>query len=266
MPTAIILGLPKPHADRVKGQLKQLLDGWRAGWVIHWQPPTGALHQVRQADIRAALTTARQVHDSAHVLAITNQGGDFKASIASHFVRFFRFRWLPGNWLALPYPAPDDFILNVNMILEDEEDWRARVQPKDIGSSLLLPGTAFATKHAAIWELATRYGDGNNVACERRLDQFEQVHWKPHALGRHARRSLWTDDDLRIFDHTQEQHGIAPEERRWKHSFRIPDGFHYDVRHTQGRKFSVTGARRSANVEANGYVNLDPHGFFRNDA
>lgn len=265
MRTAIFLGLPKPHADRIKAQLRQPGISWRVGWAVHFHPPTGANNQVRQADIRVALTTARQSAGSIHVLAITNQGGDTKASVAAHFVRAFRFRWLPGNWLGLPYPAPLDFIANVNAIFEDEEDWCDRVQPKDVSASLLLPHTAFTTKHSDLWDLATRFGDGSSVACERRVVQFNQAHWKPHSSGKYARKSLWTDDDDRIFDHTQEQHGVAPLERQWKNSFRIPDGFHYDVRHAQGRRFVAVGARTSQNVEVKSYVNLDAHGYFRGD-
>lgn len=263
MPTAIILGLPKPQADRIKGALKKANLSWGEGWLVHFVPPTGKKSHILAADIRVALTSADRADESAHIFGITNQGGDIKKQIAAQFVPQFRFRWLPGQWLALPYPSPEEFIHKVNEIFFDEDDWRQAVQPKNISSALLLPQTAFSTKLSDLWDLAAKYGEGCNVGCARRNEEFERLHYKPHTSGARARDYFWTDDDQRVFDHTREQHGQAPESRRWKYSFRIPTGFHYDVRHATGRKFVVTGATRSEVVKAGGYVNLDSHGYFR---
>ncbi len=263
MPTAIILGLPGPHAARIKGELKKSGRVWPVGWSVHFVPPTGASAQIREADIRVVLTNAGRVDDSAHIFAITNQGGSRKPEIAAHFVPYFRFRWLPGQWLSLPYPSPEEFVAKVIETLGDEDEWRRKVQPRDIGAALLLPESAFSSKLSDLWDLATKYGDGCSAGCARRKLEFERVHYKPHTSQKHARDYFWTDDDQRVFDHTQEQHGQAPEPRQWKFSFRIPPGFHYDVRHAGGRKFAVRGATRKETVEAGGYTNLDPHGYFR---
>ncbi|WP_155803424.1 hypothetical protein [Bordetella sp. FB-8] len=260
---AIIFGLPKPQADRIKGEIKKGVHVWSDGWIVHFVPPTGAKSQMREADIRVALTNATAANQSVHVLGITNQGGDTKKETAAHFLPYFRFRWLPGQWLALPYPSPEDFISKVNETLVDEDDWRRVVQPDSIASPLLLPESSFSTKLSDIWDLATRYGDGCNAGCDRRKNEFDRIHYKPHTSKKHAKDYFWTDDAQRIFDHTKEQHGEAPELRQWKYSFRIPIGFHYDVRHAEARKFTVAGAIRSENVESGGYVNLDSHGHFR---
>ena len=226
MPTAIILGLPKSQADRIKGSLKKSDRQWRQHWSVIFVPPTGANAQARQADIRVALTTASQADSSAHVLGITNQGGPRKHEIAAQFVPFFRFRWLPGAWLALPYPSPGEFASKIDETLADEDDWRQRVQPTEIGAALLLPEPSFASKLSDLWGLAAKYGDGCNLGCARRMAEFHRAHHKPHTSKRHAKDYFWTDDDLRIFDHTQEQHGEAPNLRPWKFSFRMPKGFH----------------------------------------
>lgn len=263
MPTAIILGLPKPQADRIKGELKTQGQAWCEGWFVHFIPPTGAQAQIREADIRVALQTASQIDDSVHVLAIANQGGGHNQEIAAHFVPYFRFRRLPGQWLELPYPLPDGFIAKVNEIFADEDDWRASVQPKSIDEALLLPETTFLTKLSDLWGLALKYGEGCNAGCAKRKHEFKRKHYKPHTSKSHYRDYFWTDDNGRIFDHTQEQHGEAPKLRQWKYSFRLPKGFHYDVRHESGSKFVVAGATRSEAVKTDGYANIDPHGCFR---
>ena len=264
MPVAIILGLPKSQADRIKGELKKSTRPWSDGWVVYFFPPTGAHGQIREADVKVALSNASRAGESVHILGITNQGGDRKKEIAASFLPYFRFRWLPGQWLALPYPSPNEFIVKINETFIDEDEWREIVQPKDVSSALLLPELAFSTKLLDLWDLAIRYGDGCNIGCSRRKEEFKREHYKSHTSEKHAKDYFWTDDGRRIFDHTQEQHGEAPELRQWKYSFQIPSGFHYDVRHADSRKFTVTGVVRSETVKAGGYVNLDSHGYFRN--
>lgn len=265
MPLAIIFGLLKGQSDRIKAQTKHPETMFREGWTIRFVPPTGADKQIRESDIRLTLSEARKTLESTHILGITNQGGGVKANLASAFVPGFRFRWLPSEWLSLPYPTPIEFIYKVNELLADEEEWQSKVQPKDHASPLLLPNTTFSTHLDDIWDMATRYGEGNNVGCERRLQFFEQCHWKHHSSGRHARKSFWTDEDHRVFDHTGPMHAPAPVERAWKYSYLIPDGFHYDLSHAQGRKFVAKGAVNEKKVDNDSYVNIDPYGYFRDD-
>ena len=265
MPLAIILGLAKGQSDRIKSQTKNPETSFRGGWQVRFQASTGANCSIRASDVRAALAEARAAKDSVHILAITNQGGSVKGDLARDFVPAFLFRWLPSEWLSLPYPTPVEFISKVNELLTDEEDWQAKVQPKDHASPLLLPQITFSTPLTDAWDMAARYGDGNNTGCERRLQAFHQRHWKSHSSGHYARKAFWTDDDQRVFDHTGPRHAPAPPERASKFSFRIPEGFHYDLRHAQGRKFVARGAVSSRPVENDGYVNLDPYGYFRDD-
>ena len=263
MPTAIILGLPKGQADRIKGKLKNSVRSWCSGWSVHFVPATGAYSQLREADIRTALTNATRANESVHVFAITNQGGGRKQEVAANFTPYFRFRWLPSQWLALPYPSPEEFIEKVDETLAEENEWRQAIQPDGVSSCLLLPAIAFSTKMADLWQLALLYGEGTTIGCERRKVEFEGEHHKPHTSEKHPKDYFWTDDEQRIFDHTGPQHGEPPELRQWKYSYRMPPGFHYDVRHGRGHKFSVIGALKTELVKQNQYVNLDAHGHFR---
>ncbi|MFZ2308514.1 MAG: hypothetical protein WAW34_14370 [Rhodoferax sp.] len=265
MPLAIIFGLAKGQSDRIKAQANHSAVSFREGWAVRFQLSTGANQNIRAADVRAALSEARGAAESVHILGITNQGGNVKAALAREFIPAFRFRWLPSEWLSLPYPTPMEFVARVNELLIDEEDWRAKVQPNDRASPLLLPQRAFSTSLNDAWDMATRYGEGNNIGCERRLLDFHQRHWKQHSSGHYARKSFWTDDDQRVFDHTGPTHAPAPVERARKFSYGIPEGFHYDLRQAQGRKFVARGAVSDRQVETEGYVNIDPYGYFRDD-
>jgi len=79
MAVAILLGLPKPQSDRIRGALNRFACTWRTGWSVQFVPPTGkSWPTIREADIRSALSEAMQCNDSVHVLVLTNQGGSHK--------------------------------------------------------------------------------------------------------------------------------------------------------------------------------------------
>lgn len=264
MAVAILLGLPKPQSDRVRGALNRSLCNWRTGWSVRFVPPTGkSWPTIREADIRSALNQAMQCNDSVHLLVMTNQGGGHKKDIAACFVPQFRLRWLPGKWLELPYPSPEVFVEKVNEALADEDDWIEQVQPRDTKAALLLPKVAFASRMRDLWDLAEKYGEGCNKASARRLIEFQNAHYKRHSSEGRPRSNSWIDDHNLIFDHAGARHGQAPDDRSWKYSYRLPSGFHYDVRHAQDRCFDINGMQRRQSIPAGGYVNIDAHGFFR---
>jgi len=65
-----------------------------------------------------------------------------------------------------------------------------------------------------------------------------------------------------IFGRDGPPHTGAPFPRGWKFSYRLPDGFHYDVKHLEQRRFFIidaVGMRHPSG--AKGYINVDPHGY-----
>jgi len=74
----------------------------------------------------------------------------------------------------------------------------------------------------------------------------------------------WIDDRDLIFGRNGSRHADAPFPRGWKFSYRLPDGFHYDVVHLERRKFSLTDIGGALHITvANGHLNIDPHGYVR---
>ncbi len=53
-----------------------------------------------------------------------------------------------------------------------------------------------------------------------------------------------------------------PSWRQQKLGFRLPNGFHFDVKHEQGRSFRLSDSDGTRH-EFNTYANLDPHEFVR---
>ena len=53
-----------------------------------------------------------------------------------------------------------------------------------------------------------------------------------------------------------------PEWRRRKLTFNLPDGFHFEVRHREGRRFHVRD-QTGESQRFTEYTNIDPHGFVR---
>src|ERR1019366_3085581 len=101
--------------------------------------------------------------------------------------------------------------------------------------------------------------DPENIAgAEKAVREFERVYL------RKAHHYQWIDDRDLIFGREGPRHADAPFPREWKFSYRLPDGFHYDVQHLEQRKFSISdvaGIRHASGVK--GYINVDPHGYVR---
>ncbi len=50
--------------------------------------------------------------------------------------------------------------------------------------------------------------------------------------------------------------------RRWKFTYRLSPGFHFDVSHVAGRRFTLTDAH-GERLSFEEYSNVDAHGYVR---
>jgi len=163
------------------------------------------------------------------------------------------------NYLATPDPTP--FLERLTADLAEEEIWSSRVKPTSIGSPLLLPECSFDVGggHRNMWRHARSYGDTLNIeGAAKAVRDFERVYL------RKAAHYQWIDDRDLIFGRDGPRHADAPFPRGWKFSYRLPDGFHYDVKHLEQRKFTLSDAAGVRHASgAKGYINIDPHGYVR---
>jgi hypothetical protein len=262
MAAALIVGIPRDVANRLRAVLKKGEANYRDGWSVEYLPsPRVNTIEIRPTEVERAIQLAGEL-GGAHVLALSKQDGTTRKTIGEQIRPYFRFLWLKNALLAQAHRAPA-MIAELNEVLAQEEVWSTSVRPSDITSALLLPKTCFSTHRplSGVWEEAEE--SGNPQMCQavgRRLQQFRDDHW----LNHRGNGGRWVDGGQRVFDHTGERHGDAPSPRDYKYSYPIPSGFHYDVSHSGGREFRILDHDlHEERVRANSYINVDPHGHLR---
>lgn len=262
MPVAILAGIPNTYVQRFRASLQRGESAYRAGWVVHYVAIGRTTPEIRETEIEKTLETA-STQEAPHVIGISKQGGPVHREIAERIRPYFRFLWLDNHLLShLPHQVPQ-FISAFNAVLGQEEVWASEVRPGNDASPLLLPACSFEAhpRCRTLWNLAEQYGEVGNIhAAGRALEVFRSEHWRPTPSNARG----WVDAERRVFDHRGERHGVAPFPRGWKYSFRIPDGFHFDVTDLDGAEFvlrDVASGRHA--IERGGYLNIDPHGHVR---
>lgn len=177
-----------------------------------------------------------------------------------NFIKLIKERSLRATWLPRELSnqyGSEEFIQMICKILSFEEQWRNRLRPT-INSPIMLPHSAFAARpHVEnTWNRVSSVSLEKDCikAVEKSISRFRDSH---------KRRGNWRDDKELEFSN-RENHGShgLPLWRRQKFTFQFPDGFHFNVRHVRGRRFSVVD-HEGESEEFNEYTNIDPHGFLR---
>jgi hypothetical protein len=260
METAILLGIPSPYVARLRNALDSH-GGLPEAWFLKFVPAQKKAPEINRGTVRRACRIANE-HPSPHILAFSTQ--QLRSEWAAEIAPYFRFRWCDQlvstlNCLATPDPTP--FLNRLAADLAEEEQWSSHIKPLDMGSPLLLPECSFSVGggHQDLWRHARSYGDQANIeGAAKALHHFERIYL------RKAEHYQWIDDRDLIFGRHGPRHAEAPFPRGWKFSYRLSGGFHYDVKHLEQRKFSVTDVAGTRHVSgAKGYINMDPHGYVR---
>jgi hypothetical protein len=262
METAILLGIPIPYVARLRAALDSH-GGLPALWSLKFVPAPKKAPEINQGTVRQACRFADE-HPSPHVLGFSTQ--ERRSEWTVELEPYFRFRWcdkLVSALGSLATPDPSHFLRLLAADLSEEEQWSSRVKPTDMGSPLLLPECSFSVSggHRYLWRHARSYGDTENIdGAAKAVRDFGRVYL------RKAGHYQWIDDRDLIFGRNGPRHAAAPFPRWWKFSYRLPDGFHYDVEHLEQRKFSLNDAAGTSQISgAKGYINIDPHGYVRRD-
>jgi hypothetical protein len=265
MPVAILVGIPTQYFKRIHGSIDRGLTAYRPGWNVEYVPANRSTPGVFPRESRSALERAEKC-GGAHLIGVSKQDRETRQSIEADLRCYFRFRWLDNRLLSYIGSHVPSFVDGFNVILAEEEMWAEKVKPQDYLSPLILPELCFESSHPAgrLWQLAEQYGElGNVLDAARTVEIFREKHWLS-TDGGGRRRRRWVDTSDRVFDHTGERHGRPPFPREWKYSYRIPDGFHFDVTILHRRPFVFTDSQGNAHpVDASKNVNVDPHGIVR---
>ena len=248
MPLAVIAGMPNNKAR----EFKQLIDDTATygTWNLAWLPSRG-----NQAGLRSVWGEVTDMADASDASGVHILAYDKSLSGRRRYEGEIRFRhrlvWLDHSLLF--EGRDDEWWTQIEEKLRLEETWRGSVRPPNRGHALILPFGTFASRLDP-WTTAQRARTQRMVGRARgEIDAFHRDHrYKGH----------WRDERGLVFDSAGPEHGIAPENRRWKFTYQLSPGFHFDVRHEAGRGFTV--------VDANGerqsfreYTNVDSHGHVR---
>ncbi|HEX4004816.1 MAG TPA: hypothetical protein VHX60_01450 [Acidobacteriaceae bacterium] len=264
MPIALLAGLPSRYLQRVKDVIGSAVE--LAEWEFAYLPsPRGPSLQVRE---RKLINGEAEKHGSLHVLGFSAERN--RDQVASEIRPYFRFRWFDHALLAIldtPYPA--QFVAALASVLEQENEWAQRIKPSTDSDALLLPERCFrcSVAHSDMWLKSEAYGSEDSVpAAEKAIAAFAQKYHQRiqfQTYGHPPRlQTKWMDDRRLVFDENGARHGIAPPPRAWKYSYRIEDGFHFDVSKVNRDAFKIADIEgREHNIQANGYLNMEVHGF-----
>ena len=248
MSLAVIGGMPNNKANEFKPRIDEM--STHGVWQLAWVPSRRS-----QAGLRTVWDEVQDIADRADASGVHILAYHKAPSERARYEEEIRFRhrlvWLDHSLL---YGGDrDEWWTQIEEKLQLEETWRASVRPPDRRHALLLPRGTFASRRDP-WTTAQRAVTQRTVARARgEIDEFE---------GAHRRQGRWRDENGLLFDSGGPEHGVAPENRRWKFTYQLSPGFHFDVRHDGGRGFTLidaSGEDRSFRE----YTNVDSHGYLR---
>lgn len=247
-PLVIVAGIPLGIHHRAKNVPS------RDGWTIKATPS----HDHKRADLSRIWSRVMEEADrapdaGAHLLLAHDRESD-RPQFRDLGCRCHRATWL-SHELSRKF-GQDEFLEAFGQFMNFEEEWRDRIRP-GINSPLLLPETAFLAERTVkdAWSRARNVNRVRDTlgAVEATLRRFSD---------RHRSHGSWHDARGLIFRRGEPhgRHGM-PKWRRQKFTFRLPEGFHFDVKHSRNQSFRIQS--RSETNEFAVYTNIDPHGFIR---
>ena len=168
----------------------------------------------------------------------------------------YRILWIPRA--VSNYYGTNAFVDWIKTALEFEEGWRTSIRPT-VDSPLLLPETGFSAQESVMdmWHRvrSVRQDKDTLGAVQKTISRFKI---------RHGRDNGWLDFRRLYFSKGVPHGGYhLPKWRRRKFTFELPDGFHFDVRHSEGSSFRIQD-QVGRRLEFKEYTNIDPHGHLRN--
>lgn len=250
LPLALVAGIPLGIYQRARQ--KPSYEDWDVRVIPSQRHEKCDFGPISQRVFNCLDEAETSSHDGVHLFVAHNgPRNGFKRDLMS---RCYRVVWFPPI-VARRY-GQCEFNEKLRDLLDFESSWRKCVRPS-VDSPLLLPEEQFAAERSAkdMWSRVYRVGRGTDDlhAVAKTISRFRL---------RHRHNQGWRDTAALVFNR-QAPHGThgIPAWRRRKFTFALPEGFHFDVAHEQGRRFelaSTDGKRKSysshANVDAYGYT------------
>jgi hypothetical protein len=155
----------------------------------------------------------------------------------------------PLSWKGWPLNSPKK---NSGRLALNQRTWDRLYSCPSVRSE-----SAAGTKISGVTPAATATKE-TLFGAAKAVREFERIYLRKEEYYQ------WIDDRDLLFGRNGPRHAEAPFPRGWKFSYRLPDGFHYDIKHLEERKFSITDVAGTLHTTAaKGYINMDPHGYVR---
>lgn len=263
MPTFILAGYQQSLANHVRSALQKGQARLR-GWNYQLLPgldKTRAEISTRQVD---QLLTLADKHDGAHIFGV--DGYSDRVVIQRKLAEHFRFRWIQLQLVTETGRGVINPLLDaLEQAIVEEDYWRGSVMPSDSASPLILPKIFKANRSVeTLWRLSESYNNlGHLEAATKMITRFTREHRHRVQSGSN---SPWLCDDDWEWEDDGPRHGQPEFPDDWKYSYRLPDGFHYDVSpHNNKNKthFKDKNGRSHALPSKKNYVNVTAHGEIR---
>lgn len=261
--TVIIAGLPATPQRQLKAAVSREPSALRPGFALQWLSARNKRAGIAEAQVEQLLSLADR-HSASSVLVVAQRPTSDSERVVARVRAHFRARLISASVLEQINPDPIRAVQALNIHLEIEERWCDVLMPRSESDALLLPETSFLaqSEYRDAWRAAVMAASVVQIGdVARYVENFEEAHRSAAATG--VARHFVCASELRWVD-AGARHGRAPFPMYWKYSFRIPEGFHYDVTSQRGRAFTIRDAagadhRRGASEHAN----VDPHGSVR---
>ena len=260
-PMLIVAGIPIALYQRIKtSPILQSFPGWQLRIIPSKHYRRASLHPGQVQEV-VQLSVGQGV--GSHVLAFSGEPKDNIRDEIRELRRHFRFRWIRNEYLGFLPVQVDVFVEHIKREAEFEVEWRQVIQPKDVGSPLLLPERSFTPRTKShIWQQASRISpprpDVRKAQIRSLIEDIEGFR------DAHRDGQFWNDSVGLKFSNGY--HSEPPAEIwYWKYNWRVPDFFHYDVTHFRNSDFEVRGYDQSYNeqrffVKGQDHINTDCHG------
>ena len=245
MPLLIIAGIPQGTVTRNKGFHLSF-----PGWTIRFEHARSHRPDLRTCWNQVLATADATTEDGTHILAY-HQPESERPGFARDVNSRHRLVWHNKEDVALY--GSDTYVELVARIIRFESDWRGQIRPQSTTSPLILPEPTFTPKRGL--ELLWRRAKALSLSHDT-IDRVERL--VREFRSKHYRNGAWNDQRELVFS-VGTGHGRAGRPERWKFTSLVPEGFHYDVKHSRGIGFAITDATQETR-RFHSYTNVDCHG------
>jgi hypothetical protein len=257
----ILAGYQQSLAQHIKKALAQGEDQFN-GWTWDLFPSEKRNEATILAKQVENLCRLAEAHGGAHIFAVSADRQ--RQQIEDQLRRHFRFRWLDSK--VIGETGRGEFaplIEALSAATLEEAYWAQHVKPADSSSPLILPEIFRPIRELeGIWRLSESYNNqGHLVAATGLLERFSREHRR--RIDKFE-NTPWLGDDSWIWNDGGARHGNPDFPGDWRYSYRLPDGFHFDVSpHAKKKTFFVDAHGRRHPLPEKGYLNVTAHGLLR---